>query len=257
MRLLIVNAHPDDTEFTCASTIKKCVDLGWDVFEILMTCDEYGTSRDDFKGKRIRRIRKHEMEEATKVYGINANGTPKIKLIWFGEIDGYLPFNKIVFEKLKSKVKEINPDIVIGPDSFFSQDLHPDHTHTGWLVYLVVKSIRTQNRPQLWLYQSWNTNFYVKIDNFKIQIEGWAKHKSQTTPLFNKMLGPLRKIYFNAKRIKTGPVIAEGFRKVTFSKNENNIEGIINQIIYRLFACFLRGEKPRRYLPNPKQLGLI
>jgi LmbE family N-acetylglucosaminyl deacetylase len=127
MRLLIVNAHPDDTEFTCASTIKKCIDLGWEIFEILMTCDEYGTSRDDFKGYRIRKIRKHEMEEAAKVYGVNEDGKPKIKLIWFGEIDGYLPFNKKIFEKLKLKIKEINPDIK-SADAFFprfaSRSLH-------------------------------------------------------------------------------------------------------------------------------------
>ena len=82
MKLLFVNAHPDDVEFTCASTCQQAVNLGWQVIQLLMTSDEYGTNRNDFKGKRIRRIRIHEMEEAAKVYGTNQDGSPKIKLIY-------------------------------------------------------------------------------------------------------------------------------------------------------------------------------
>ena len=67
MKILFINPHPDDTEFACASTCQQAVDLGWDVYEILMTTDEYGTDQDDFKGKRIRRIRKREMETLFKI----------------------------------------------------------------------------------------------------------------------------------------------------------------------------------------------
>jgi LmbE family N-acetylglucosaminyl deacetylase len=257
MIVLIINPHPDDAEVTSASTLKKFLDLGWQIYEILMTSDEYGTKQDDFKGKRIKRIRIHEMEEAAKVYGVKADGTPKISLIWFGEIDGFLPFNRKVFDRLREKVQEINPDIVIGPDSFFSLDLHPDHLHTGWLVYLVIKSIRTKNRPKLWLYHSWNTNFYVKIQDISIQSEGWAKHQSQTTPLLDKALVPMRKLYYTFKRIKTGPVIAEGFRKVDFSKEENETHGIFNKILYYVVGIIMKGESPKRYHPTPKELGLM
>jgi LmbE family N-acetylglucosaminyl deacetylase len=257
MKVLIINPHPDDSEVVMACSIKKFLDLGWDIHEILMTSDEYGTKQDDFKGNRIKKIRMHEMEEAAKVYGVKADGSPKINLIWFGEIDGFLPFNRKAFNKLRIKVQEINPDIVIGPDSFFSLDLHPDHLHTGWLAYLVIKSIRTKNRPQLWLYHSWRTNFYVKFESFSIQNDAWAKHQSQTTPLLDKAMIPLRKLFYNLKRIKTGPVLAEGFRRVDFSQDENKIHGVINKIIYKFCGIIMRGEKPRRYIPPPKELGLI
>ncbi len=257
MRLLIINPHPDDAEFTCASTCQQAVELGWDVREILMTSDEYGTERDDFKGNKIKRIRIHEMEEAAKVYGINPDGTPKIKLIWFGEIDGYLPFNRDVFQRLKKKILEINPDIIIGPDSFFSLDLHSDHKHTGWLVYLAVKSIEQPKRPMLLLYHSFNANFYIPIKDLSIFIKAWSKHESQTSPLSNKLFRPLRKLFYVLRKRRAGPVMAEGYRKVSFNKNENQIRKLRHKIMYYFVAKKLSGPSPERYLPNPKELGLI
>lgn len=257
MKLLFVNAHPDDAEFTCASTCQQAIDLGWDVYEILMTTDEYGVTRDDFKGKRIKRIRKREMEEAAKVYGVNLDGSPKIKLIWLGEIDGYLPFNRDVFQKLKQKMLEIKPDIVIGPDSFFSMDLHSDHNHTGWLVYLVVKSIQAKKRPTLLLYHSYNTNFYIPIKDITIQIKAWSKHRSQTSPLSNKFLLPLRKFFYLLRKRKTGATIAEGFRKANFIKNENQIEKFHHRILYCFVSKNFSGPPQERYFPTPKELGIL
>jgi len=261
MKLLFVNPHPDDVEFACASTCQQAVELGWDVYEILMTSDEYGTTRNDFKGERIRRIRKHEMLEAAKVYGTNQDGSPIIKLIWFGEIDGYLPFNRDVFLRLRKKVLNIKPDVIIGPDSFFSLDLHPDHKHTGWLIYLIVKSIEPSKRPILLLYHSTKTNFYIPIKDITIQVKAWAKHRSQTTPLSTKILLPLRKFFYTCKRIKSGPIIAESFRKVDFSEDENKIITLRHKLLYYLnakaFSNFGGGSKGERFRPTPEELGLI
>ncbi len=256
VKLLIINPHPDDAEFACASTCKQAIELGWEVYEILMTSDEYGTTRKEFKGERIKRIRKHEMREAVKVYGVNPDGTPKINLIWFGEIDGYLPFNRKVFLKLKRIILRINPDIVIGPDSFFSMDLHPDHEHAGWLVYLAIKSIKPSLRPTLLLYLSFNPNLYIPIKDLSIQLEAWSKHVSQTSPLGLKILKPLRLIYYLLRMRKIGPVFAEGFRKVNFTENENKIRTFKHEFLYTFIVKRMSGPPKERYLPTPTELGL-
>ncbi|MHA1684089.1 MAG: PIG-L deacetylase family protein [Promethearchaeota archaeon] len=256
MKLLIINAHPDDAEFMCASTCLQAVDLGWEVHEILMTSDEYGTSRDDFKGKRIRRIRKHEMLEAAKVYGINDDGTPKINLIWFGEIDGYLPFNRDIFERLKHMILGIDPDIIIGPDSFFTLDYHPDHMCTGWLLYLIVKDMEKEKRPLLLLYHSTATNFFIPVKERSIQVRAWSKHRSQTSPLKNKILYPLRNIFYLFRRRKTGLVMAEGFRKPSFVRGENEMKKLKHKFFHYLFRGSLGGNNPALYLPTPEALGL-
>ncbi|MHA1791841.1 MAG: PIG-L deacetylase family protein, partial [Promethearchaeota archaeon] len=200
MKVLIINPHPDDAEFTCASTCQQAVSLGWDVTEILMTSDEYGTKIDSFKGERIRRIRMNEMLEAAKVYGIRDDGNPKIKLIWFGEIDGHLRFNTDVYSRLQALVLEIAPDIVIAPDAFFSMDYHPDHVHAGWLVYIIIKNLSPAKRPILLLYHSFHNNFFISMNDLMISVKAWSKHRSQTTPLGNKILSQLRKVFYFFRR---------------------------------------------------------
>ena len=257
MKLLFINPHPDDTEFTSASICKQAVDLGWDVSQILMTTDEYGTSRNDFKGNRIKRIRKHEMEEAAKVYGVNSDGTSKVKLLWFGEIDGHLPFNRDIYLKLKKLILEIKPDIILGPDSFYSLDLHPDHKHTGWLIYLIIKSIGPSKRPTLLLYHSSKCNIFIPIKDPLIHEKTLMKHKSQFTPFFIKISTPLRKLFYIIRKVKTGNVISEGFRKAYFKPGENSIKKLRYQIVYYFVVIFLGGFGEKRYTPTPQELGLI
>lgn len=254
--LLIINAHPDDAEFTCASTCKQAIDLDWEVYEILMTSDEYGTTRNDFKGERIKKIRKHEMREAAKVYGTHPNGSPKLNLIWFGEIDGYLEFNIRVFNKLKKLILNIKPDVVIGPDSFFSLDLHNDHKHTGWLVYIAIKTIEPLKRPTLLLYHSFNPNFYIPITDNSIPLIAWSKHVSQSSPLRLKFLKPLRTIYYILRMRNSGPRLSEGFRKVNFTEDENKIIKLKHKLLYCYVVKRMSGPPEERYLPTPEELDI-
>nr|MDO8084182.1 PIG-L deacetylase family protein [Candidatus Sigynarchaeum springense] len=256
MKLLFIGPHPDDIEFTCAGTCKRAVDLGWDVHELLMTSDEYGTPRNEFKGKRIKQIRVHEMIVAAKEYGTNLNGRPKIQLHWFGEIDGHLRFNNEVLEKLKQFIRDLQPRVVIAPDSFFTMDYHPDHMRTGWLAYIAVKTMPPAERPLLLLYHSTANDFYIPVHDLAIKTAAWSKHRSQITPLASKLVGKAHVFLYLLRRRKTGVEIAEGFRRARFAKGENEVTGLY-QRVWRCF--FYRGNKgfpPEYYLPTPEVLGL-
>lgn len=256
-RILVINPHADDAEFTCATTLKRAIDLGWPVTQVLMTSDEYGTTRDDFKGKRMKRIRVHEMEEAARTYGTDADGNTKMKLIWFGEIDGHLPFNHDVFTRLRNIVLDFQPDIIFGPDSFFSMDLHPDHERTGWLVYLVVKSLEPSQRPLTLLYHSFNTDFFISMKRTSFNITALAAHKSQFPPLWLKILAGLRVFYYALRWRKTAGRNAEGFRRLTFKLGENKIEKLHHRILWSLFAKDPMGHDSARFKPTPEELGLV
>jgi LmbE family N-acetylglucosaminyl deacetylase len=256
MRVLLVCPHPDDAEFTCAGTCLEAVRLGWDVHELLMTSDEYGTPRPEFKGKRIKHIRMHEMVEAAKAYGTSLDGSPKIHLHWFGEIDGYLPFTPAIFQRMKRIIEELKPRIVFGPDSFFTMDYHVDHMHAGWLVYLAIRSMPPQERPMLLLYHSTSNNFYLPINNLDIQVRAWSKHQSQTTPLSNKIVGKLRVLFYIFRRRKIGAVLAEGFRRVTFEAGENIMRRFFHKVLHNLFIRTNKGFPREYYLPSPADLGL-
>jgi len=223
-----------------------------------MTSDEYGTERNEFKGKRIKRIRMHEMEEAAKVYGTNPDGTPKLKLHWFGEIDGYLPFNKDVLSRLQRLILDLQPDVVFGPDSFFTLDYHVDHMRAGWLIYFAIKTLPLSKarHPLLFLYHSFNNNFFVPVKALSIQVSAWAKHRSQTTPLRNKLILPVRWLFNTFRRARTGSTLAEGFRRVRFVAGENVLGKVSQRTFYRLVTKVNNGYKRSFYTPTPDQLGL-
>jgi len=257
MKIMFIAPHPDDVEFTSASACKQAVDLGWTVHEMLMTSDEYGTHRDEFKGKRIKRIRMHEMEEAAKAYGINSDGTPRIQLTWFGEIDGHLPFTKAVLSRIKHEILDFKPRILFAPDSFFTLDFHPDHLHTGWLVYLAVKSMPAHDRPVLLLYHSFKNDVYIPVENSAFLGVAWSKHTSQTTPLRNKIGTLGRVLFFNLRRYKTGPAIAEGYRHARFTPGENIISNFWRRVVYYVLAKLNLNASPGElYQPSPDALGL-
>jgi LmbE family N-acetylglucosaminyl deacetylase len=256
MRILVVCPHPDDAEFTCAGTCQEAVRLGWDVHELLMTSDEYGTPRNEFKGKRIKRIRMAEMVAAAKEYGTNPDGSPRIHLHWFGEIDGYLPFNQAVLDRLYSFITELRPRVVLAPDSFFTMDYHNDHMRTGWLAYVAIKAMHAEQRPMLLLYHSTANDYYIPIRDLEIQTRAWPRHRSQTTPLNNKILGKLRVLLYILRRRKTGVALAEGFRRAKFEQGENELVGLIHKA-WRCFFTRTNNGFPREYyLPSPEALGL-
>ncbi|MEX2729088.1 MAG: PIG-L deacetylase family protein [Candidatus Sigynarchaeum springense] len=254
--MLFIGPHPDDIEFTCAGTCKHAVDLGWDVHELLMTSDEYGTPRNEFKGKRIKRIRVHEMIEAAKEYGTNMDGTPRLQLHWFGEIDGHLRFNNEVLDKLKRFILELRPRVVIAPDSFFTMDYHVDHMRTGWLAYIAVKAMPPAERPMLLLYHSTANDFYIPIYDLAIKIAAWSKHRSQTTPLACKVLAKVHVLLYFLRRRKTGAAIAEGFRRARFADGENEPTRLCQKAWHCFFYRNNKGFPPTYYLPTPDALGL-
>ncbi|MBN2153132.1 MAG: PIG-L family deacetylase [Candidatus Lokiarchaeota archaeon] len=255
-RLLIICPHPDDAEATCAGTCQEAVRLGWDVHELLMTSDEYGTPRNEFKGMRIKRIRVAEMTAAAKEYGTNPDGSPKIHLHWFGEIDGYLPFDRGVLGRLVGFIKELRPRIVLAPDSFFTLDYHVDHMRTGWLAYIAVKAFPTVGRPLLLLYHSTAPDFYVPFPSLDIQTRAWQRHRSQSTPLRNELFRKLRPLYYILRWRKTGMCFSDGFRRATFEPGENELEGFLQRAWWYFFARATRGYPREYYLPSPEALGL-
>ena len=147
-------------------------------------------------------------------------------------------------------------------------DYHPDHMHTGYLAYIIVKQIREErkrtnlihkNKLTLLLYQSYKPNFFIRIRDISIQVDAWSKHRSQTKPLFNKILRHLRKVFYFFRRIKTGPDIGEGFRKPSFEPDENQIHGIFQKIQYILFRGGIKDLSDfnrELYTPIPTELGL-
>ncbi len=245
MRILFLNAHADDSEFTSGST-EIILAKRHEVIIACMTMDEYGTSRDDFKGKRIARIRKREMERAARIVGA--------KLDWLGFIDGYLPLNKRSYQIVKNYIEKIQPHVVFAPEPLFTLDFHNDHVNTGILAYLVVKNMK--NPPLLLYFHSFKSNFYVPCLERRKALEALRCHVSQRfTSLPSRFM---LKFYQTLYGLKTrNHLYAEGFRIVRFQPEDSQFSPL-RRFFWWLSRAINKIILPHGnwYHPTPKELGL-
>lgn len=256
-RLLIICPHPDDGEMLVQQLCFQSIEAGWDVHELLSCCDEYGTSRDAFKGKRIQKIRRQEMICAAKCYGLDDEGKSKLRLHWADYLDCHVPFNKSSVRRYKDFIERINPDIIVGPDPFLQFDGHPDHINAGRNYYYALRSMKPETRPRLMLFcQSTKPDLYLKAKRTGIIDRARLCHRSQFSPFMVKMMHMMKYFYFPFVAIKIGFYYVQGFRKVTFKRSNHRLRGFTQHILYHLLGR--PGEEPETLTPpHPEDLGLI
>lgn len=258
--VLLIAPHPDDIEFFASEICVQSIDLGYETHQLLMTCDEYGTQRDEFKGKRIQAIRRSEMIHAARCYGTDEKGQPLLHLHWANYIDGHVPFNSDSVTRLKNFILKIKPDIILGPDPFYYLDAHRDHKATAKNYHLALKRMDPKQRPKIMLYyQSILPDLYLRKKSNSIKtFYAWKCHKSQIThemDLFRKR----REILFFFQRISKNALVypIQSYRKVSFGKNLNKPSFIGLFLFQKIFRNFDYGSAdPRLFIPTPKDLGL-
>ncbi len=255
--VLLVCPHPDDGDIMCGEFCAQAVKAGWKVHELLMTTDEYGTTRNDFKGLRIKAIRKGEMIRASKAYGLDENGGSLMQLHWAHYVDGFAPFNKKSVERLQKFIKKIKPDIILGPDPFVHHDAHVDHLATGKNYYYALKWMIPEERPKIMLFfQSLMPDFFIPSFNSEIVFKARMSHKSQWSEQTVKIYGNIQRFLYISRLIKfTGGRKSEGYRKVTFNLTNHYPRGPA-KFVFHLFRDRPIGYKEGHFIPTPQQLSL-
>jgi LmbE family N-acetylglucosaminyl deacetylase len=188
-KILFFTPHPDDIEMGMPFTYLEAIRLGNEVVEVLMTNGEYGTTNNEFKGKRLSKIRMKEIDKANAVFERGTNN--KVRVVKMGYIDGYLPVNKESLRRVMELLRREKPDIIFTCDPWFAQDYHEDHLNTGRLVYFALKRLKKSELPKrVYYYLSNKTRFYIKCrwKDFKIVEEALLQHRTQVTPMFVKMM---------------------------------------------------------------------
>jgi bacillithiol biosynthesis deacetylase BshB1 len=108
--VLVIAAHPDDAELSCAGTICALVDQGKRVGVLDLTRGELGTRGDIH-------TRASESASASKILGIHYRGN-------VGLADGFFENNELSQKQLIPFVRELQPEIVL---TNALSDRHPDH----------------------------------------------------------------------------------------------------------------------------------
>jgi N-acetylglucosamine malate deacetylase 1 len=122
MRVLVIEAHPDDAELLCAGTLALYSMMGNEVF-ICHVCDGNKGSH-VYESEELAKIRRNEAIESAKLISATS--------IWGGVSDGEVVLDLETRIKIIDVIRQADPDLVI---THSPNDYHSDHINTSRLVF--------------------------------------------------------------------------------------------------------------------------
>lgn len=122
---LVVVAHPDDIEFSCAGTVARWVQNGSRVVYVLCTSGEVGIADNGMTKERAAEIREAEQLAAADIVGVK-------DVVFLREPDGMLQATMELRKKIVREIRRFRPEIVVcgDPTVLWAGDSyinHPDH----------------------------------------------------------------------------------------------------------------------------------
>ncbi len=128
-RAMVIMAHPDDPDFTCAGTCIQMARQGIEVTYMILTNGDKGNHNPAIKREQLIELRKQEQRAAAEVAGVK-------QVIFMGEEDGFLQPTPELRRRVVREIRRVRPDLVIisHPDRYFVGEgyiNHPDHRNAG------------------------------------------------------------------------------------------------------------------------------
>jgi len=122
---MVIMAHPDDVEFSCAGTLARWAKAGAEVIYVLCTSGEVGITEPGMSKQKAAEIREVEQREAAEIVGAK-------EIVFLGEPDGLLQPTLELRKKLVREIRRFKPEVVIcgdptvlwGGENYIN---HPDH----------------------------------------------------------------------------------------------------------------------------------
>lgn len=227
---LAIYAHPDDPEISAGGTLARWADAGAQVWVLITTRGDKGTSDPDADRDALARLRVEETAAAAEKLGLAGH-------FHFDWSDGELPDDEELRAALVRKVRELKPEIVLAPDPtavFFADSYvnHRDHRATGWATldalapaagsphYFpehLVDGLDVHQVRAVYLSGTLEPNCWVDIsDTLERKIDALFCHASQLTETGEWFREFLRRSAEEAGR-EAGVPFAEVFRRVALA----------------------------------------
>ena len=230
--VMVIVAHPDDIEFSCAGTIARWVQGGTKVAYVLCTSGEVGIAEAGMTKDKAVKIREKEQLVAAETVGVK-------DVTFLREPDGMLQPTLELRKKLVREIRRFKPEIVIcgDPTIVWAGDTyinHPDHRAAATaaldaifpaagqpnLFEELAEEDITAHKPRKVYVTGWDgSDLFVNIeDTIDVKITALRAHKSQM-----KDWDPEPRIKEWAAERGQGKEMAyaEGFRVVTLVNDED------------------------------------
>ncbi|MBI4928818.1 MAG: PIG-L family deacetylase [Anaerolineae bacterium] len=191
---MVIVAHPDDIEFSCAGTMARWAQAGTRICYVLCTSGDVGIAEEGMTRARAAEIREEESRKAAEITGVK-------DIVFLGEPDGMLTATLDLRRKLVRELRRFRPEVVVTGDPTVvwageGYINHPDHRAASLSALEAV--FPAAGQPNLFeeieqqegfkahkvrkvYVTSWgDATDYVNIeDTIDIKIEALRAHKSQ------------------------------------------------------------------------------
>jgi LmbE family N-acetylglucosaminyl deacetylase len=189
-RVLVVTAHPDDSEFGAGGTVAKLVKEGREVAYVVVTNGDKGSGDRSMTPERLARIREEEQRSAARVLGV-------ARIEFLGYPDCEVEDTRDVRRDVAREIRRWRPELVICQSPHRTANLgasHRDHRIVGGVVLdcvyplardhmafpELVPEYEPHNVREVYVMQWEKPRLVVDIsDVMDLKIEALACHASQ------------------------------------------------------------------------------
>ncbi|MFZ5917538.1 MAG: PIG-L deacetylase family protein [Chloroflexota bacterium] len=186
-RALVIMAHPDDAEFTCAGTLARWVRAGWLVHYVVCTSGDKGTKNHDMTPHHLAAIREEEQLAAARVLGVET-------ITFLRHKDGELEATKEFRAELAMLIRRYRPHRVVTHDAWRPYQLHPDHRAVGITTCDAIVAARDHlflpgqtaigleavEPEELYLWGAAEPDYFEDIsETLEVKLEALTQHESQ------------------------------------------------------------------------------
>lgn len=193
-RILIVQAHPDDSDFGAAGTIAGWTDAGIEVTLCCITNGDAGGSDHDVPRTEIPKIRQAEQRAAARILGIK-------DVVFLNYIDGELTVSHDLRRDIVRVIRQVRPQrmLIQSPERNWERIFasHPDHLAAGEAAIQAIypdarnpfahmtlmkdEGLEDWAVSEAWVMGSPTPNHYVDVTtHFNRKIAALHAHESQT-----------------------------------------------------------------------------
>ena len=222
-RVMVIAAHPDDTEFGCAGTMLKWAQTGKEIAYVLLTSGDKGSRNPDVRPGRLAAQREGEQRAAATALGVK-------QVLFLRHPDGILENTMELRRELAMIIRQHRPHIVVAIYPWRHYQMHPDHRAAGqaaldaiyaareWYIFpeQLVEGIEPWRVKQVFLFWTDNPDYWEDIGCcLEQRIAALARHTSQVGEDTTKLAERIRERAREAGQ-NPGYAAAEGFKRFEF-----------------------------------------
>jgi len=189
-RVLVVTAHPDDSEFGAGGTVARFTREGREVVYVIVTNGSKGSSDRAMTAERLARIREEEQRNAARVLGVE-------HVVLLGFEDGELEDTHALRLAVTREIRRWRPDLIVTQNPHRTYNLyasHRDHRITAGVVldcvyplardHMAFPELLPEYEPhkvrEIYLMQWENPHVVVDVtDTMDLKLKALACHRSQ------------------------------------------------------------------------------